>query len=175
MSYLLYLICIVSVVVFDQITKMIAIKQLLPISTYPIIKDVIHFTYVENRGAAFGILKDQRWIFMILSTVVVVVILYIMVRYKKYLHPIMLIGLSFTVGGGIGNMIDRTVKGYVVDFIDFTLIDFAVFNIADTFICIGVGLIILDIIIGKSDYSFLESNKMNSKTENGTEDETDSH
>ena len=161
--------------VFDQITKMIAIKQLLPISTYPIIKDVIHFTYVENRGAAFGILKDQRWVFMILSTVVVVVILYIMVRYKKYLHPIMLIGLSFTVGGGIGNMIDRTVKGYVVDFIDFTLIDFAVFNIADTFICIGVGLIILDIIIGKSDYSFLESNEMNSKTENGTEDETDSH
>lgn len=175
MSYLLYLICIVSVVVFDQITKMIAIKQLLPISTYPIIKDVIHFTYVENRGAAFGILKDQRWVFMILSTVVVVVILYIMVRYKKYLHPIMLIGLSFTVGGGIGNMIDRTVKGYVVDFIDFTLIDFAVFNIADTFICIGVGLIILDILLGKSDYSFLENDKTNLKTENGTEDETDSH
>ena len=175
MSYLLYLLCIISVIVFDQVTKVIAIKQLLPISTYPIIKDVIHFTYVENRGAAFGMLQNQRWVFMVLSTVVMVVILLVMVKYKKFLHPIMLTGLSFTVGGGIGNMIDRTIKGYVVDFIDFTLIDFAVFNIADTFICIGVGLIILDILLGKSDYSFLENDKTNLKTENGTEDETDSH
>ena len=175
MSYLLYLLCIVFVIVFDQITKIIAVKQLLPISTYPIIKDVIHFTYVENRGAAFGMLQNQRWLFMVLSTVVMVVILFVMIKYKKYLHPIMLTGLSFTVGGGIGNMIDRTIKGYVVDFIDFTLIDFAVFNIADTFICIGVGLIILDILLGKSDYSFLENDKTNLKTENGTEDETDSH
>ena len=175
MSYLLYLLCIISVIVFDQVTKVIAIKQLLPISTYPIIKDVIHFTYVENRGAAFGMLQNQRWVFMILSTVVIVVILFVMVKYKKFLHPIMLTGLSFTIGGGIGNMIDRTIKGYVVDFIDFTLIDFAVFNIADTFICIGVGLIILDILLGKSDYSFLENDKTNLKTENGTEDETDSH
>ena len=175
MSYLLYLLCIVFVIVFDQITKIIAVKQLLPISTYPIIKDVIHFTYVENRGAAFGMLQNQRWVFMVLSTVVMVVILFVMIKYKKYLHPIMLTGLSFTVGGGIGNMIDRTIKGYVVDFIDFTLIDFAVFNIADTFICIGVGLIILDILLGKSDYSFLENDKTNLKTENGTEDETDSH
>ena len=175
MSYLLYLLCIISVIVFDQVTKVIAIKQLLPISTYPIIKDVIHFTYVENRGAAFGMLQNQRWVFMILSTVVMVVILFVMVKYNKFLHPIMLTGLSFTVGGGIGNMIDRTIKGYVVDFIDFTLIDFAVFNIADTFICIGVGLIILDILLGKSDYSFLENDKTNLKTENGTEDETDSH
>ena len=112
---------------------------------------------------------------MVLSTVVVIVILFVMLKYKRYLHPIMLTGLSFTVGGGIGNMIDRTIKGYVVDFIDFTLIDFAVFNIADTFICIGVGFIILDILLGKSDYSFLEDNKTNLKTENGTEDETDSH
>ena len=147
MSYLIYLLCIISVIIFDQITKVIAIKQLLPIPTYPIIQDVIHFTYVENRGAAFGMLQNHRWVFMILSTVVVIVILYIMVKYKRFLHSLMLIGLSFTVGGGIGNMIDRLFLGYVVDFIDFCLIDFAVFNGADSFVCVGCALMVLAILI----------------------------
>ena len=84
----------------------------------------------------------------------------------------MMTGLSFTVGGGIGNMIDRTLKGFVVDFFDFTLIDFAVFNVADAFICIGVGLIILDVLLGKSDYSFLDGEKQTLDSEKDTKDET---
>ena len=66
-------------------------------------------------------------------------------------------------------MIDRTINGYVVDFVDFTLIDFAVFNIADTFICIGVGLLILDIILKKSDLAFLEDKKSDEVTNDETE------
>lgn len=169
MSYILYTLCIVAVIVLDQITKFIAVKYLMPVSSVPIIQDVLHLTYVENRGAAFGMLQDHRWVFMVLSTVVMLIILTVMFKYKKYLHPIMLTGLSFVVGGGVGNMIDRTINGFVVDFVDFTLINFAVFNIADTFICVGVGLLILDIILKKSDLAFLDDKKSDEVTNNETE------
>ena len=172
-SYLLYSICIVFVIGLDQISKILAVKYLMPLKSIPLIKDVFHLTYVENRGAAFGILQNHRWVFMILSTVVMLVIIFVMFRYKKYLHPIMMTGLSFTVGGGIGNMIDRSLKGFVVDFFDFTLIDFAVFNVADTFICIGVGLILLDILLGKSDYSFLDGEKHNIESKKDRKNEAD--
>lgn len=169
MSYFFCILCIVAVIVFDQITKLIAVKYLMPISSVPIIRDVLHLTYVENRGAAFGMLQNHRWVFMVLSTVVMVIILVVMFKYKKYLHSLMLTGLSFIVGGGIGNMIDRTINGFVVDFVDFTLINFAVFNIADTFICVGVGLLILDIILKKSDLAFLDDKKSDEVTNNETD------
>lgn len=169
MSYILCTLCIVAVIVLDQITKYFAVKYLMPVVSVPIIKDVLHLTYVENRGAAFGMLQNHRWVFMILSTVVMVIIVAIMFKYKKYLHPIMLTGLCFVVGGGIGNMIDRTINGYVVDFVDFTLINFAVFNIADTFICVGVGLLILDIILKKSDLAFLDDKKSDEVINDETE------
>ena len=169
MTYILYIICMIAVIALDQITKLLAIKYLMPLPTLPIIQDVLHLTYVENRGAAFGMLQNHRWVFMVVSTVIMVVIVFAVYKYKKYFHPLMLTGLTFVVGGGIGNMIDRTVKGYVVDFIDFTLIDFAVFNVADTFICIGVGLLVLDIILKKSDLSFLDDKK----SEEEKPDETD--
>lgn len=159
MSLILYFISVGVVITLDQVTKILAVKYLLPIASYPIIKDVIHLTYVENKGAAFGMLQNHRWIFMIISTILMAVIILFVVKNKNHLHPLMMTGLSFVVGGGIGNMIDRTIYGYVVDFIDFTLIDFAVFNVADSFVCIGVGLIILDILLKKSNLSFLETKK----------------
>ena len=159
MTYLISLLIITAVIVLDQVTKFLAVKYLMPIASYPIIQDVLHLTYVENRGAAFGMLSNHRWVFMVLSTLVMFAIIFVIIKFKKYFHPLMIVGLSFTVGGGIGNMIDRTVLGYVVDFIDFTLINFAVFNIADTFICIGVGLLVLDILLKKSDLSFLDGKK----------------
>ena len=165
MSSIVYFLLIICIVGIDQLSKLLAVKYLLPISSIPIVKDVLHLTYVENRGAAFGMLSNHRWIFMIVSTVMMVVLGYLMFRYREKLHPIMMTGLVFVVGGGIGNMIDRTLSGFVVDFIDFTLIDFAVFNLADSFICVGVGLIVLDIIIGKSDLSFLDGKKSNKDNE----------
>jgi signal peptidase II len=140
----------------------------MPISTFPIIQDVLHLTYAENKGAAFGILQNHRWVFMISSVVLMAVLVLIMVKYKKFLHPLMMTGLSFVFAGGIGNMIDRTLLGYVIDFIDFTLIDFAIFNIADSFICIGVGIMLLDIILKKSDLSFLDDKKSDKETEDET-------
>ncbi len=170
MSTIIYLGVVLAVVLLDWISKYIAVAYLKPISSIPIIKDVLHLTYVENRGAAFGMLQNQRWIFMVISTIVIAVLIFVIVKFGKRLHPLMMTGISFALGGGIGNMIDRTLYGYVVDFIDFTLIDFAVFNLADSFVCVGVGLMVLDILLGKSNLDFLEGKKKNA----GIEDETDS-
>ena len=138
---------IIAVTVFlDQITKYLTIFYLKPIDTLPLIRDVIHLTYVENTGAAFGMMKDSRWVFMVISSVAIVGIL-VYLFWKKPTSKLECLSLSFIVGGGIGNMIDRTLLGYVVDMIDFRLINFAVFNVADSFVCVGAGLLILYLIL----------------------------
>ena len=132
-------------IALDQLTKWLAVEFLSPISTQPIIKNVLHLTYVENRGAAFGMLAEHRWVFILISSVTILLMLGAL--YAGYL-PNMLykVSVSMIISGGIGNMIDRLLLGYVVDFIDFRLINFAVFNGADSFVCIGAGLLILALI-----------------------------
>ena len=127
---------IAGVVVLDQLTKMIAERFLKPVDTVPIWENVLHLTYVTNKGAAFGILQNQRWVFLVVSTVAIVLLSYFLWK-KRDAHPLLCVALSFIIGGGIGNMIDRTVLGYVIDFIDFRLIHFAVFNGADSFVTVG--------------------------------------
>ena len=143
---IIWLAVIIVAVFLDQLTKYLTVLHLKPVDTVPIIKDVIHLTYVENTGAAFGMMKDARWIFMITSTVAIIGIL-VYLFWKKPTSKLECLSLSFIVGGGIGNMIDRTVLGYVVDMIDFRLINFAVFNVADSFVCVGAGLMILHLIL----------------------------
>lgn len=144
MSRLVYLLIMLVVILGDQLTKQLAVLYLKPIDTKPLIEGVLHLTYVENPGAAFGMLKNHRWIFMATSTIAVVaIIIFIVGWYNKYHSPILFTGLAFIAGGGFGNMIDRVLLGYVVDFVDFRLINFAVFNVADSFVCIGAGLIFL--------------------------------
>ena len=147
---LLWLAIIVVTVFLDQLTKYLTILYLKPIDTLPIIEDVLHLTYVENTGAAFGMMKDARWIFMITSTVAILAILGYM-GYRTYAKKekmpwLEALSLSLIVGGGIGNMIDRTVLGYVVDMIDCRFINFAVFNVADSFVCVGAGIMVLYLI-----------------------------
>ena len=148
---IIWLAVIIVAVFLDQLTKYLTVLHLKPIGTYPIIEDVFHLTYVENTGAAFGMMKDARWIFMITSTVAIIGILVYMIRrtcVKKEKMPWMeALSLSLIVGGGIGNMIDRTVLGYVVDMIDCRFINFAVFNVADSFVCIGAGVMVLYLFI----------------------------
>ena len=135
------LICAV-VVILDQITKWLAVKYLIPIGTLPIIKDVLHLTYVENPGAAFGMMKNSRWIFLVISSVAIIGIIIYLIKFAPK-NRLCQLSLAFILGGGIGNMIDRLALGYVVDFIDFRLINFAVFNVADSFVCVGAALLII--------------------------------
>lgn len=146
LNYVIYTAIILSGIAIDQLTKFLAVRYLKLIPTKPLIDGVLHLTYVENRGAAFGMLADNRWIFILASTIMIIglsVYLYGgFAQSKLYTASILLI-----ISGGIGNMIDRLALGYVVDFIDFRLINFAVFNGADSFVCIGAALLILALII----------------------------
>ena len=145
-DYSLYTAIIIGGIILDQITKLLASTYLKVIDTFPLIEGVLHLTYAENTGAAFGILKDHRWVFLSISTVTIIAMalyLYLM-KSESRLYDV---AIAMIVSGGIGNMIDRVGLGYVVDFIDFRLINFAVFNGADSFVCVGAGLLMLALIL----------------------------
>ena len=145
-DYLLYTAIILFGIGIDQITKWISVKHLKPIKTQPIISGVLHFTYVENEGAAWGMFADHRWVFMIVSTITIIALTFVLYS-GKLQNKLYTVSVSLIVSGGIGNMIDRIALGYVVDFIDFRLINFPVFNGADCFVCVGAGLLILALIL----------------------------
>ena len=137
---------IIGVVGLDQLTKWLTVVNLDLHETFPLWQDVFHFTHERNTGMAFGMLKDHRWVFMVFSTVAIVALLVYLFRFRPESRW-MQVSMAFIVGGGIGNMIDRILLGYVVDFFDFRLINFAVFNVADSFVCIGAGMMILYLVI----------------------------
>ena len=139
---LVMILLIIAFIYLDQLSKYLAVIYLKGGESFPIIKNVLHLTYVENEGAAFGMLKDHRWIFMIISSVAIIGLFVYLVKNHKA-SRLQNVALTMIIAGGIGNMIDRVVLGYVVDFIDFTLINFAIFNVADSFVCVGVGLLII--------------------------------
>lgn len=141
-----YLAVIALVIGLDQLTKWLAVKYLSPLDTLPLWENVLHLTYLENRGAAFGMLADRRAVFMVVSTVgILAFLVYLFAKREK--NVLFDLGIAFVIGGGIGNMIDRIALGYVVDFIDFTLIDFAIFNGADSFVCVGAAMMLLSLLL----------------------------
>ncbi len=128
----------------DQLTKYLASAYIK--SEITVIGRLLHFDYVENRGAAWGMLSNHRWVFMLVSSVAIIAFAVYLFGFKV---PNRLYGVSIAlvISGGIGNMIDRIALGYVVDFLKFAFIDFPVFNVADSFVCIGAGLLILAMIL----------------------------
>ena len=141
------LLCIAIIlggIFLDQLTKLLAVKYLMPKDSVCLIPGVVNLTYVENPGAAFGMLKDHRWVFMVISTVAIVAMGVYLFTKRLEKNPLADIALSMIISGGIGNMLDRLYLGYVVDFIDISpLFSFAVFNGADSFVCVGAGLLVL--------------------------------
>ena len=146
---LLWILVISGVITLDQVSKLLAVAFLKGGDSFVIINKVLRFTYVENRGAAFGMLDDKRWIFMILSTLGIAAMAVFLFKFAKG-EKLLSLSLAFVIGGGIGNMIDRIFLGFVVDFIDFYAFPGVwmwVFNIADSFVCVGAGLIMLYIVL----------------------------
>ena len=163
---------ILGAIALDQWTKWLTVIYLDYRESFPLWKDVLHFTHERNEGAAFSMLSDQRWVFMTFSTVAIIGLLIYLIFFRpksKYVQ----ITLAMIVGGGIGNMIDRVVLGYVIDFIDFTLIDFAVFNVADSFVCVGAGMMIVyliaDIVKDYKKAKTKDSGKNDAEQNNGTD------
>lgn len=144
-DYIIYSLIIALGIAVDQFTKWLAVEFLSVIPTLPLWEGVLHLTYVENRGAAFGMLADQRWIFMVISGIAICILFfYLFGGFAQ--NRLYGASMALIASGGIGNMIDRIALEYVVDFVDFRLINFAVFNIADSFICIGAGLLVLAVV-----------------------------
>ena len=144
-DYVLYTLVIIIGIILDQLTKYLSVAYLKAVETVPLLKGVLHLTYVENRGAAFGMLKDHRWIFIVVSTVAIIgMAIYLYLGHAT--TTLYGVSLAMVISGGIGNMIDRLALGYVIDFIDFRLINFAVFNGADSFVCVGAGLLVLALV-----------------------------
>ena len=133
------------IVALDQISKWLVVANIPLHESVDVIPGVFKFTYIRNDGAAFGMLDDARWVFMILSTVAIVGVIAYMFM-KKPTSKLLCISLAFMVGGGIGNMIDRICLGYVVDFLDFCAFPKLWkwnFNIADSFVVVGAGMLML--------------------------------
>ena len=142
----LWILIIIGSIWLDQLTKWLAVTLLQGNPSVPILPGVFQLTYLENPGAAFGMLQNNRWVFLIVSTVgILAVFFYLFV--KRPTSKLLCVALSFIVGGGVGNMIDRVLLGYVIDFFDFCLINFAIFNVADSFVCIGAGMLALWVIL----------------------------
>ncbi len=140
-----YYLIAAAAVILDRIVKYLVVENMVPWETIPIIKDVFHFTYVQNQGAAFS-LWEQQWIILIgFPAAIVLAGFVLMFINRKIWSRCMMTAVSFICGGGLGNLIDRITAGYVVDIFDFRV--FPVFNIADIFICVGCGLMILDVLI----------------------------
>lgn len=136
------------VVLLDQLSKIIVLNSLKPIGNVPFIKDILEFTYVENKGAAFGILSDNRYVFMIASVLIIALLGFVIYKFHGQ-SKLFDVCLGLILGGGVGNMIDRIVHGYVVDFIDFCAFDFWtwVFNIADSAVVVGCFLAIICLVL----------------------------
>lgn len=136
----------VILVFADLYTKLLAaawLKDKPPIVLYD---GVLELRYLENRGAAFGMFRDQKWFFVFIATVISLAIVYVIIhipKQRKYI-PVH-ICLTLIVSGAVGNMIDRVCLGYVRDFIYFSIIDFPIFNFAD--ICVSVGTFLLVMLI----------------------------
>ena len=164
------------VIALDQISKYIVKTNMELGESFNLIKYILNIRYIENEGASFGILKDHRWVFMILSSAALVLmgaaIVYLGRKSVGKKNLIINTALAFMFGGGVGNMLDRFLnesvkaanagKGIkvVVDFFEFDFIDFAIFNVADSFICVGSVLFCICIFAGK--YKLKISGEINS-------------
>ncbi|MBR5517047.1 MAG: signal peptidase II [Firmicutes bacterium] len=131
---------ILGIILIDQIVKYIIRGAMYVGESIPVIKDVFHITYVQNRGAAFNILDGQGLILTIIPAIAIIVGIWYMEKHLKE-HWTLALSLILIVSGGIGNLIDRTMLGFVTDMIDFRF--WPVFNIADIAVCVGAGFLIL--------------------------------
>lgn len=139
--------------ILDQVTKWIIATKLTIGEEISVIGNFFLITSHRNRGAAFGILQEQRWFFLIITTVVVCAIVWYMRHVRKTGSVALLTGLGMILGGAIGNFWDRALHGEVVDFLlfNFGSYSFPIFNIADSGIVIGVILVLIDSLFFSKD------------------------
>lgn len=137
-------------VVIDQVVKILVINKMALQQSITIINNFFNITYVRNTGAAWSILSGNVLLLIMISVLALVTIYYYLIK-DKDLNKIDIVSYSMLVGGIIGNLIDRIVHGYVIDYLDFTIFNynFPIFNIADTLIVISIIIIGISLIVGE--------------------------
>lgn len=156
LGIMLYFLGIAGLVIVDQLTKLWAVSYLQKVGTMPVIGDFVNFTFASNNGAAFSILQGQK-LLLIAVPLIFSAACVTLIAIRRMNSKIGDISLMLIAAGGIGNLIDRVFRGYVVDFIYFAKIHFAIFNVADSCVCVGVILLVIFLLI--SEGTFGRSNK----------------
>lgn len=141
-----YIVLSIGILILDIMTKLVVELNFGHGDSLALWNNVFHITYVENQGIAFGLFSGARWIFVILSLLVMIMIAVIYSKTDIRTRWLK-VGTAFVYGGAIGNMLERMAKGYVVDFLDFRLINFPVFNLADIAICAGAVMILINFLL----------------------------
>ena len=137
-----YLVVSVILVIIDQLTKYFTVQNIDLYEVVEFIPNVVSLTYIRNTGAAFSILEGQMWFFYIVTVVVAAGLIYYMYTEARE-NKILGFLLSLILAGAIGNFIDRLFLQYVVDMIKLEFIDFAIFNVADSYLTVGVILLLI--------------------------------
>lgn len=152
--YLLAVISMILLIGVDQITKLLTVKYLMPVDTITIIDGFFKLTYVENRGAAFGFLQGAKWLFVIIAVVLVIAgAFYYKKLAKKKGSGLIRVSLILIGAGAVGNVIDRVIRGFVVDMFDFYIFgyNYPVFNFADICVCVGAVLLVISVFFAKEE------------------------
>jgi signal peptidase II len=155
---LIYYALALLVILIDQMSKWLIVHNFTLYESRSVIGDFFLITSHRNRGAAFSILQDQKWFFIVITLIVVVGIIWYMQKVQRENKRLLAVSLGFLLGGALGNFIDRALYGEVVDFLQFNFVfsifghavdyTFAIFNLADTAITVGVVLIFIDALRG---------------------------
>lgn len=141
----------------DQLFKYLVVNNIKPIGGITVIDGFLSFTYVENKGAALGILRDHRWIFMVITVLILLMLIYIVIKWKVR-DKLFLFSVVLIIGGGIGNLIDRIFLGYVIDYIYFWFFP-PVCNFADYCVSVGTVLLIIYVFFYKKDKNCIDKEK----------------
>jgi len=141
-----YLLLIIGLVLLDQFSKLLVVKYLSNNDSLIIINNLLKFLYIKNDGISFGILSGMRIPIILLSLLIIAYMIYEYIHSNNKIH---LISVILIISGALGNLIDRIFRGFVVDFISFSFFGYeaSIFNIADSFITIGVIIYIINIIM----------------------------
>ena len=151
---MIYELIILLLVGIDQLSKILALKYLKNVESIPIIQNMFHLTYVENRGAAFGMFQNNQIIFVIVALIASIYGLYYL--HKNKVNILGKVSILLIISGALGNLIDRVRLGFVVDYFDFRIIWEYVFNVADIFVVLGTIFLCIYIL-------FYEDNKEKQK------------
>lgn len=155
---MIYISIIIFAIFLDQYSKYLILTLFNPQESLPLIPNFFHLTYVENTGAAFSLFSDMQFFLIATNLLFIGILILILIKIPKIKENRWInISISFIIGGAIGNLIDRIRLNFVVDFLDFRFVNFAIFNFADIFVVCGSIFLVIALLTNKN---FLENNDL---------------